>query len=141
MIRFLQTPGPVKKIIFGGLLVLLSLAMLVYLIPSGGPMGNGTTQRGVLAEVGGANVTTTEVQRAARNIIEQQYPRGGPQVAYLMPLANRQAAEQLIYHLAMDAEARRQRQNVIDQELRHELLHGYYFDTFFPGGKFIGKDA
>jgi len=141
MIRFLQTPGPVKKIIFGGLLVLLSLAMLVYLIPSGGPMGNGTTQRGVLAEVGGANVTTTEVQRAARNIIEQQYPRGGPQVAYLMPLANRQAAEQLINQRAMDAEARRLGLHVSDQELSDELQHGSYSDTFFPGGKFIGQDA
>jgi len=141
MIRFLQTPGPVKKIIFGGLLVLLSLAMLVYLIPSGGPMGNGTTQRGVLAEVGGVNVTTTEVQRAARNIIEQQYPRGGPQVAYLMPLANRQAAEQLINQRAMDAEARRLGLHVSDQELSDELQHGSYSDTFFPGGKFIGQDA
>jgi len=141
MIRFLQTPGPIKKIIFGGLLVLLSLAMLVYLIPSGGPTGSGTTQRGVLAEVGGENVTTIEVQRAARNMIEQQYPHGGPQVAYLTPLANRQAAEQLINQHAMDAEARRLGLHVSDQELSDELQHGSYADTFFPGGKFIGQEA
>lgn len=142
MIRFLQTPGPIKKIIFGGLLVLLSLAMLVYLIPSGGDaLGNSTTQRGVLAEVGGENVTSIEVQRAARNMIEQQYPHGGPQVAYLTPLANRQAAEQLINQRAMDAEARRLGLHVSDQELSDELQHGSYSDTFFPGGKFIGQDA
>jgi peptidyl-prolyl cis-trans isomerase D len=140
MIRFLQTPGPVKKIVFGGLLVLLSLAMLVYLIP-GGSMGGEETQRGVVADVAGENVTVAEVQRSARNIIQQQFPQGGPQVALIQPYANQQAAQQLINAKAMDAEARRMGLHVTDDELRDELQHGAPAETFFPGGKFIGQDA
>ena len=142
MIRFLQTPGPVKKIVFGGLLVLLSLAMLVYLIPSsGGPLGGGSSERGVLANVGGETVTTTDVQRSARALVRREFPRGGPEVAQIMPLANRQAAEQLINQKAMIAEAHRVGLHVTDEELTDELQHGPYAATFFPGGKFIGQDA
>jgi peptidyl-prolyl cis-trans isomerase D len=141
MIRFLQTPGPVKKIVFGGLLVLLSLAMLVYLIPnSGGPLG-GSSNRGILAEVAGEKVTTQEVQRSARNMIQQEFPRGGPQVEQLIPLANRTAAEQLINLKVMDAEAHRLGLHVTDEELGDELQHGAFADTFFPDGKFIGQEA
>lgn len=141
MIRFLQTPGPIKKIVFGGLLVLLSLAMLVYLIPSsGGPLGI-SSQRGVVANVDGETVTVNEVQHTARSLIQQEFPRGGPEVAAIMPLANRQAAEQLITQKAMLAEAHRVGLHVTDEELSDELQHGAYAETFFPGGKFIGQDA
>src|SRR2546430_696943 len=36
MIRFLQSPGKVKKYLLGGLLVFISITMLLYLIPQGG---------------------------------------------------------------------------------------------------------
>ncbi len=35
MIRFLQKPGPVKKYVLGGILVVVSLTMVTYLIPGG----------------------------------------------------------------------------------------------------------
>lgn len=141
MIRFLQTPGPVKKIVFGGLLVLLSLAMLVYLIP-GGMFGSGEeTQRGIVADVDGESVTTVEVQRDARSMIQQQYPRGGAEAEFMEPIANRQAAEQLINQKVLNVQAHRVGLHVTDDELSDELQHGAYSDTFFPGGKFIGQDA
>src|SRR6476660_8684681 len=35
MIRFLQTPGPIKKIVLGGLLTVICAAMAITLIPGG----------------------------------------------------------------------------------------------------------
>jgi peptidyl-prolyl cis-trans isomerase D len=145
MIRFLQTPGPFKKVILGGLMLLVCVFMVITLIPgfgsTGDLFGSGSDERGVLAKVAGEPVTTAEVQRYAHNLLQQQYPRGGPEVTYLLPLANRQAAEQLINQKAMDAEAHRIGLHVTDQEVGDELQHGEYADTFFPGGKFVGQDT
>jgi hypothetical protein len=35
MIRFLQTPGPIKKVVLGGLLVVICAAMVIVLVPGG----------------------------------------------------------------------------------------------------------
>ena len=35
MIRFLQTPGPTKKIILGGMLLVICAAMVITLVPGG----------------------------------------------------------------------------------------------------------
>ena len=35
MIRFLQTPGPTKKIILGGLLLIVCVMMMITLVPGG----------------------------------------------------------------------------------------------------------
>ena len=60
MIRFLQTPGKTKKIVLGGILVLIIIGMTVYLIPgigSGGDFGSGSAN--VLAKVGDQEITIT----------------------------------------------------------------------------------
>src|SRR5580698_6490357 len=55
MIRFLQTPGPIKKIVLGGMLIVICIAMLVYLIPSGnGTSGNSSVQ--TVATVEGSDI-------------------------------------------------------------------------------------
>ncbi len=55
MIRFLQTPGPAKKIILGGLLLIVCVMMIITLVP-GGMFGDyfGSTidTQGVVAKVG-----------------------------------------------------------------------------------------
>lgn len=139
MIRFLQTPGPIKKIVFGGLLVLLSLAMLVYLIP-GGMLGSDTPRAGIIATVSGEEVTSAEVEHQGQQLLRQQFPKGGEQASMLQPYFYGQAAQQLITQQALVAEAKHLGLTVTDAEVADELQHGAYSQTFFPDGKFIGQE-
>lgn len=140
MIRFLQTPGPIKKVVLGGILLIICAAMLVYLIPSGGSSGlNGPT--GVVAQVGDHDVTRAEVERQARMMLRQQFPRGNAMAGQLLPFFTSRAAEQLITERALVFEAERMGLRATDEDLRDELQHGPYSATLFPGGKFIGQDA
>lgn len=143
MIRFLQTPGPLKKIILGGLLLIICAAMVITLVPGGvgSSFGFGAPGRGVVANVAGEEVTTVEVQREARQMLRQQFPRGNAMAAQLLPFFASRAAEQLITQKAVLAEADRLGLRVSDEELRDELQHGRYAAAFFPGGTFIGEDA
>src|SRR6266851_4708759 len=87
MIRFLQTPGPIKKIVLGAILLVIAAAMVITLIPGGFLSGDtGSTGRGMLVKVGDQEVTTVEVQQAARQMGRQQFPKGFPQefLPYLM---------------------------------------------------------
>src|SRR5438876_11531677 len=98
MIRFLQTPGPFKKYVLGGILLIFCGAMVITLIP-GGLSGNtafGSPARGVIATVAGEQVTALEVQREARSMLRQQFPRGGGMSDQLLPFFAGRAAEQMI---------------------------------------------
>src|SRR2546421_10618979 len=141
MIRFLQTPGPVKKYVLGGLLLLICVSMVWYLVPSGGSRGLGGPGQGVVAKVGGEEVTRLQVQRQATQMVRQQFPRGGAQMSMLMPFFTQRAAENLISQKAILVEAERLGLRVNDQELSDELQHGRYAQAFFPGGSFIGQEA
>ena len=79
MIRQLQNAGPTVKIILGALLVLICASMAITLIPGGigSSFGIGAPPAGVLATIGDQTVTVPEVQREARAMIRQQFPRGG----------------------------------------------------------------
>src|ERR1700688_4901040 len=106
MIRFLQTPGPIKKIVLGGLLTIISVFMVITLVPGFGStdfFGTGGPARGVLATVAGSDITTIEVQRQARQMVQQQFPRGGAQASMLLPYFASQAAQQLIQRHALPA--------------------------------------
>jgi peptidyl-prolyl cis-trans isomerase D len=140
MIRFLQTPGPTKKIVLGGLLLIICGAMVITLVPGGigDSIGIGGPGQGVVAKVAGEPVTTLEVQREAREMLRQQFPRGGAQTEMLLPYFAERAAQNLISRKALIAEAERLGLRVSDNELRDELQHGQYSPTFFPSGKFIG---
>lgn len=141
MIRFLQTPGPVKKYVLGGLLVLMTVAMCWYLVPSAGNSGYnfGGAKQGVVAQVGGADITADEVRTTARQMLQQQMPQGGANMSMLLPFFSQRAAEQLITRQALIAEATRIGLRVNQDEIRDELQHGRYAATFFPGGNFIGQ--
>jgi peptidyl-prolyl cis-trans isomerase D len=141
MIRFLQTPGPVKRIVLGSLLTLICVSMVWYLVPTGtsSSLGLGGPGQGVVATVAGEQVTTLEVQRQARQALRQQFPRGGEQMAMLLPYFAARSAQNLISMKAMVAEAERMGLRVSDDELRDELQHGRYAATFFPGGTFVGQ--
>ncbi len=141
MIRFLQTPGPIKRIVLGGLLLLICISMVWYLVPSGttSTLGVGTPGQGVVANVAGEAVTAVAVQREARQMLRQQFPRGGEQAAMLLPYFAERAAQNLISRQAIIAEAQRVGLRVTDDEVRDELQHGRYSATFFPGGNFVGQ--
>jgi peptidyl-prolyl cis-trans isomerase D len=142
MIRFLQTPGPIKKIVLGGLLTIICAAMAITLIPGGlgaDVIGVGTPGQGVVANVAGDPVTALEVQREARQMLRQQFPQGGEQATMLLPYFAERAAQNLISRQAIIVEAQRVGLRVNDEEVRDELQHGRYSPTFFPGGNFVGQ--
>jgi peptidyl-prolyl cis-trans isomerase D len=144
MIRFLQTPGPIKKFVLGGLLTIICVFMVITLVPGFGNtdfFGTRGPGQGVVATVAGQDITTLEVQRQAKQMVRQQFPRGGPQVSMLMSYFASQAAEQLIQRTAVIAEAQRLGLHATDDDVRDELQHGMYAATFFPNGSFIGQAA
>jgi peptidyl-prolyl cis-trans isomerase D len=141
MIRFLQTPGPIKKFILGGLLTVISVFMVITLVPGFGSTDffGSAPSRGVVAKVGGTDITSQEVDREARDMVRQQFPRGGEQATMLLPFFASQAAQQLIQKEALLSEAGRLGLRATDEDVRDELQHGRYAETFFPGGNFIGE--
>jgi peptidyl-prolyl cis-trans isomerase D len=142
MIRFLQTPGPIKKIILSGILLIFCGAMVITLIPGGNlNLGFGGPGKGVIATVGDQKVTVQDVERQARQMLRQQFPRGGAQASMLLPFFTSRAAEDLISQKAILVEADRLGLRVSDEELLDEMQHGQYASVFFPDGKFVGKDA
>jgi len=142
MIRTLQNAGPTLKIVLGALLVIICASMAITLIPGGigSSLGFGGPSQGVLATVGDEQVTVAEVQRVAHQMIQRQFPRGGPQVSMLLPMFTGQAAQQLIEEKLLVAEARHLGIHTNDAELRDDLQHGPLGATFFPDGKFVGQE-
>jgi peptidyl-prolyl cis-trans isomerase D len=116
--------------------------MAITLIPGGigSSFGIGAPPAGVLATIGDQQVTVNEVQREARAMIRQQFPRGGAQASSLLPFFAGQAAEQLINEKALIAEAHRMGLRASDDELRDELQHGQLGTMLFPDGKFVGQE-
>lgn len=143
MIRFLQTPGPVKKVILSAILLVFCGAMVITLIPGGlgTSIGLGGPGQGVVATVDGVPVASLEVQHEARQMLKEQFPRGGPQASMLLPYFASQAAQNLINQQIVLVEAERLGLHATDEELRDELQHGRYGPTFFPGGNFVGQEA
>lgn len=143
MIRFLQTPGPVKKIVLSSILLIFCGAMVITLIPGGvgSNFGMGQPPAGVVASVGGQDVTRQEVLHQANVMLRQQFPRGNAMSSQLLPFFTTRAAEQLITEKALIDQAQRMGFRATDDDVRDELQHGPYAATLFPGGKFIGHDA
>ena len=124
------------------MLVFICASMAITLIPGGigSSLGIGAPPAGVLASIGDQTVTVPEVQREAKAMIRQQFPKGGPQASMLLPYFASQAAEQLINEKALVAEAHRMGLRVSDDELRDELQHGQLGSMLFPDGKFVGQE-
>ena len=76
----------------------------------------------------------------ARQIAQQQFGQRSIPPA-LLPFLRQSAAEQLLIKGAILSEADRLGLQATDAELRDELEHGVYAQTFFPNGQFIGQEA
>jgi len=142
MIRFLQTPGPVKKIVLGGLLLLICASMVIAFVPGGiaSSLGFGSLGQGIIAQVDGEQITTEDVNRAVENMIRQQGPQAQAQAALFRQFLSPRALDQLINQKAMLVEAHRLGLRASDAEVKDELQHGRYAVYFYPGGKFVGTE-
>ena len=142
MIRFLQKSGQTTKYVLGGLLLIICASMVITLIPGGlssDVFGAGQPGKGIVAKVEGGEITTDEVRQTARQMLQQQMPQGGPNMAMLLPFFTQRAADQLITRQVLLSEAQRMGLRVTQEEVKDELQHGRYAATFFPGGNFIGQ--
>jgi len=142
MIRFLQTPGKAKKIVLGGLLVLICGAMVVTLVPGGilgDAFGFSSVPKGVLAKVGDRDVTIQEVEQRARQAARSNFQGNVP--PGLMPFLRQRAAESLIQQKMLLSLADRMGLKATDADLQDELQHGTFSPYFFPGGNFVGAEA
>jgi len=140
MIRFLQTPGPIKKIVLGGLLTVVCVLMAITLIPGFGSsnlLPNSSTP-GVVATVSGQDITVNDVQRQAKQMVQRQYPRGGPDAARALPVATLYAIQQLEMEKILFVEAQRVGLKATDDDVREYLRQGQLGQELFPGGTFIG---
>ncbi len=140
MIRFLQTEGPIKKVVLSGLLLIICAAMAITLIPGGlGFDMGGNPGKGVIAKVDGEDITTEEVREAARGMLQQQGANLGANASILMPFFAQRAADQLVDRQALVAEAEHLGFKATPEEVKDELQHGQYGQIFFPNGAFIGQ--
>jgi peptidyl-prolyl cis-trans isomerase D len=138
MIRFLQTPGILRKVILGGAMLFAGVAMVIYLIP-GFMTTDASSASGVLAQVGDQQVMLSEVQQQANLAARQQFPRGAPEM--IMPLFLQRAVEQQIARRVLLVEAARLGLRVSDEELLDELRHGPFATEIFPKGQRISLEA
>ncbi len=144
MIRFLQTQGPTKKIILSGILLVICGAMVITFIPGGlTDELTGQPGKGIVAKVGGGDISADEVRQTARQMAQQDAQRYGEMAAKLMPFLVQQetvrAVDQMISRQALLSEAGHMGLRVTPEEVKDELQHGRYAATFFPGGNFIGQ--
>jgi peptidyl-prolyl cis-trans isomerase D len=140
MMRFLQTEGPVKKIVLSGLLLLICAAMVIAFVPGGlGGEITGAPGKGIIARVGGEDVTVQEVRDTARQMLQQQGAQLGPNASVLLPFFAQRAADQLIDRQALLVEAQHLGLKASPQEVKDELQHGRYSQYFFPNGNFVGE--
>jgi len=142
MIRFLQTEGPVKKIVLSGLLLLICGAMVIAFVPGIGT-NDSFSKPGVIAKVNGEDITAEEVRETARQMAQQQAQQYGAQASMIMSFLVQQdtprAAEQLIDRQALLTEAQHMGLKASLQEVKDDLQHGRYAAYFFPGGNFVGE--
>ena len=136
MIRFLQTEGPVKKIVLSGLLLLICAAMVIH-SSRGSGSNDGTPGKGVVAKVNGEDITAEQVRETAREMAQQQAQQYGANASMLMPFLIQQdtprAAEQLIDRQALLTEAQRMGLKSSPQEVKDELQHGRYAANLLSG--------
>ena len=144
MIRFLQTEGPIKKIVLSGLLLLICAAMVIAFVPGGlGSELTGTPGKGIVAKVGGEDITVEQVKETAHQMAQQQAQQYGANASMLIPFLIQQdtprAADQLIDRQALLSEAQHMGLKATPQEVKDELQHGRYSTIFFPDGNFVGE--
>ncbi len=120
------------RILLGAILVVVSLSMLTYLIPSYGT-GNDASDM-VVAEVGKDVITVPMVQKQINMTM-----RGRKIPAAILPNYVPQLVDDMIMSRAMAYEAERLGYEVSDAEMRDAIRT--MIPSLFPDGKFVGAEA
>jgi peptidyl-prolyl cis-trans isomerase D len=121
-----------KKYVMGGILVMVSGSMLLYLVPNYNT-GSGTTDV-VVAKIGSTEITEAEARRSI-----QTQTRGQKIPAEIIPNYVPQMIETMVNDRAMEYEAHKLGLEVSDQDVADYLRQN--FSNLFPDGKFVGKDV
>src|ERR1035438_6944333 len=121
-----------KKYLMGGILLMVSASMLLYLVPNYNTGSNASDV--IVAKIGSTEITEAE----ARRLIQAQ-TRGRQIPAEIIPNYVPQIIDQMINDRAMEYEARKLGMEVSDQDLADNLRANY--GGLFQDGKFDGKDV
>jgi peptidyl-prolyl cis-trans isomerase D len=132
MFDLFRSRDKMVRFFLGALLVLVSLSMLTYLIPS---YGSGDSASDiVVAEIGEETLTLPEVQRNLQlTLRNQQIP---PQV---LPHYVPQVIEGMITERAMAYQAERLGLKVSEQDVAQAIRS--MIPSLFPDGKFVGRET
>lgn len=129
-----------KKIVLGGLLLVICVMMVITLVPGGlfgDYFGRDLSTAGILAKVGTEDITLQEVSQRARMIGRQQFRGNVP--PSIMPYLLQRAADGMIMQGSLAYEADRMGLGTSDKELVDYLHQGQFGQLFFPGGNFVGQ--
>ena len=121
-----------KKYVMGGILVMVSGSMLLYLVPN---YNTGSTSTdAVVAKIGSTEITEAD----ARHSIQLQ-TRGQKIPAEIIPNYVPQMIESMVNDRAMEYQAHKLGLQVSDQDVADYLRQN--MSQLFPDGKFVGKDV
>src|SRR5215471_14893969 len=132
MFNLFRSRDKMVRILLGGLLVLVSLSMLTYLIPSYNT-GAGASDL-VVAEIGKDKITLPEVQKTI-----QAAMRGKQLPPEFMPHYVPEVIRTMVNERALVYEAKRMGFQISENELVTGIKA--MIPSLFPEGRFVGKDA
>lgn len=139
MIRFLQNPTVVRRVVQVFIIGIVIIGMVMYL---GSYFSNdpaSASAAGVYATVGHEAIQSQDIVNYARRQVQQRFPNQNIPDSFMV-IFYKQSADQLITRMAMLEEATRIGLKVTDQELADALHKGEWGKAFFPNGQFIGKE-
>jgi peptidyl-prolyl cis-trans isomerase D len=131
MFNLFRSRDKAVRFFLGALLVLVSLSMLTYLIPS---YGSGNASDIVIARIGKEDLTMPEVQQ-----VIQANLKGRNLPAEMVPHYIPQMVDNMITQRVMEYEAKRLGFQVTDADIASTIQT--VFPSLFPNGQFAGKDA
>jgi peptidyl-prolyl cis-trans isomerase D len=121
-----------KKYLMGGILLMVSASMLLYLVPNYNT-GSGASDV-IVAKVGGQEITEVEARR-----LIQKTTTGRQIPAEIIPNYVPQIIENMVTERALEYEARKLGIQVSDQDVANYLHDN--FQGLFQDGKFVGKES
>ncbi len=131
MLSTFQSKDFKVRLFIGFFLGMIALAMVITLVP--GPVGSVSEGRDAIAVVDGVEIGVAHVQRRLARLSQRQSIPPALQEIY-----SRQITDQLIFALALEAEARRQGIHVTDEELADRIKR--IFPAVFAGNAFLGRE-